>query len=592
MRILKAVRALWEGVMRRVTARLEKPRFSPGHALAYDYEIDGAVDYRQPMIVPGWLQREMAHNVTLRESVLNNMAQSYNSPFANPYRTASDAPMMPVSEDPLREWDSATRERILSSCHAAYQRNPLAHTAVNFTTDFVIGNGFNLVCKNPDVKRVLDDFINNPDNAVRKYERQAVNDLQVDGELILRFFTEAGETVMVPQRPWELKWIKTQEGFYRRPELFHFERFVSQGDSPMGGQNTKPEDVPANEIHFVAINDHAYELRGRPELYRVLPWLKADKDWIEDRARQNRWRNALLWHVRVEGANANMIAAVAARWRKPPPPGSAYVSTAAEEVKPLTNGGDAGDASHDGRAIRLMVILGMRLPEYFFGDGQNANLATATKQELPALTKFEAFQQILIEQVWTPIFQRVLQNAMDAGMLPEEVEEYDNAGKPVRQDDPEDETEEPEDMSDPEEPGDAEEPGTLPTVPDILARMAKGEQPEAPIKKPQVPVKCRTRDAFEVSYEPVTAQDLTALTNMLVKATGSGWASDQTATEKLGFDPAIEQTRIRKEAQAEREKVAAGEMPLPPGYINPLGMPSAQGDTTANNQGEKKPDAV
>lgn len=51
-------------------------------------------------------------------------------------------------------------------------------------------------------------------------------------------------------------------------------------------------------------------------------------------------------------------------------------------------------------------------------------------------------------------------------------------------------------------------------------------------------------DAFEVSYEPVTAQDLNALANMLDLAVKNGWASAQTAAEKLGFDPAVEQERM------------------------------------------------
>lgn len=167
---------------------------SPGAMLPADASpiVDG-VDYSLPPLLPGWVRR--SDNVALRESILNNLTQAYRGDI-------------PIVEDPLLEWDAATRERILSNCHAAYQRNPLAHAAVNFTTDFVIGDGFNLVCKHPQVQAVLRAFIDHPDNAVRKYERQAVNDLQVDGELVLRLYTQGGETVMVPQRPCGITPIK------------------------------------------------------------------------------------------------------------------------------------------------------------------------------------------------------------------------------------------------------------------------------------------------------------------------------------------------------------------------------------------------
>lgn len=459
-------------------------------------------------------------------------------------------------EDPLLEWDAATRERVLSNCHAAYQRNPLAHAAVNFTTDFVIGSGFNLVCKHPEVERILKAFIDNPDNAIHKFERQAVNDLQVDGELIVRFFTHRGQTVIVPMRPWELKWIKTEPGFFRRPLFYHFERYQTEGDAPTGRTETVSEDVPADAIHFVAINDHAYELRGRPELYRVLPWLRADKDWLEERARQNRWRNALLWHVRVTNATPGALASVIARWRRPPSPGSAYVSSAAEEVKPLTNPVAGADSGHDGRAIRLMVILGMRLPEYFFGDGSMANLATATRQELPALTKFESFQQVMIEQLWTPIFRRVLQNAIDAGLLPEYLPanspphrhgEGQGVGSPTNAN------------NDDASVGarHASPPTTNPPVGTLPASSAasNGDSPVGATRaSPYVAERgsrggdfISTLDAFELSYQPVTTQDVNALANMLNVAVEKGWASNQTAAEKLGFDPTIERTRLQSE---------------------------------------------
>lgn len=509
-----------------------------------DNTIHDGVDYSQPMVLP-LKQRE-----TLTPAKLTETLNTYHNQFSNPYRTADDAPFMPTAEDPLWEWDAMTRERVLSNCHAAYNRNPLAHAAVNFTTDFVIGSGFNLVCKNPDVEKVLTAFIDNPDNAIRKYERQAVNDLQVDGELVVRFFGTGEKTVMVPQRPWELKWIQTEKGFFRRPQIFHFERYETEGDSPTGGSNTVSEDVPAANIHFVAINDHAYELRGRPELYRILPWLKADKEWLEDRARQNKWRNALLWHVKVSNAIPATLQNVMNKWRRPPTPGSAYVSSAFEEVNALTNSVGGADAGHDGRAIRLMVILGLRLPEYFFGDGKQANLATATRQELPALTKFEAFQQIMVEQLWLLVFKRVLK---EAG-LPDEVEEYGTNGKPVYE--PE-ETDEPDEL--PEEP--------LPTHPQIVKQTVDGELPKPPVKPARTKKKIKLENSFEVSYKPVAQQDLKALADMLAIATGEGWASDQTAAEKLGFDPAIEADRIAGEAEETLKRQAQGLEPIDPAML-------------------------
>lgn len=70
-----------------------------------------------------------------------------------------------------------------------------------------------------------------------------------------------------------------------------------------------------------------------------------------------------------------------------------------------------------------------------------------------------------------------------------------------------------------------------------------------------------TLDAFEVSYEPVSAQDLNALASMLDLAVRNGWASAQTAAEKLGFDPAVERERRAREANGQE----------PHGNCSPIG---------------------
>lgn len=520
-------------------------------APADDGIVDG-VDYSRPVIVPGWMRRAMVSSGAIRaavdEALRESMAQTYRSQFGNPYRGEADLPIVPTTEDPLKEWDWQTRERVLSNCHAAYQRNPLANAIVQYTADFVVGDGFNLTCKNKDVEAALLAFIDNPDNAIREYERQAVIDLQVDGELALRFFGTGQDMVSVPQRPWELHWIRTEPGFFRRAQLYHFQRETHTGDDPTGAVETVTEDVPADEIHFVAINRHSYELRGRPELYRLLPWLRADKEYHEEGARQHKWRNAIYWHVKVAGASAAVLAAVRSLWAKPPAPGSAYVSSDKQELIAVNNPAQGGGESGIGRSIRLMNILGARLPEYFFADGENANLASASKQELPALTKFEAFQQFMIDQLWAPVFTRVLQSHVDAGLLPDMVEEQDADGEPVYR--PDDETD---------------------------------DATDEPLRRRKTP-KISVFEAFEVAYEPVTAQDLNTMAQAYNFMLMNNLVSDQTAQEKLGLDPSVERKRITAERGKKMRDMASGLIPMPPTMQPQQGEDDHAGDEGASTE--------
>lgn len=553
------------GIMQRF--RLLRERFAPtkvempSRVIESDApRINDGLDYALPVLLPQFQREQLEKSGKLNAWLTEQVRDTYNLPFDDPAYRMGDVLSTLVIEDPLREWNWSTRTRVLSSTHSAYSRNPIAKRAVHYVSAFVVGEGFNLVCKNKDVEQVLQDFIDNPDNAIREYERQAPRDLMVDGELLTRFYEQDGEVVAVPMRPWEVQYIQTEDGFFRRALNYHVQPYSNyNSDDPQSAQQqTAAYDVKAADVVHVAINRHAYELRGRPELYSALPWLRAHKEWLENRARQNHWRGALLWWVKIASAVPGVIAAKLAQYQRPPTPGSTVVTSDKEEWSALTNPVGAGEASEDGRQLKIMALNGIAgIPEYMTGDGENANLATSKSQQLPVLTTFGEFQTILIEQLWIPMFKRVLTVAIEAGLLPEEVEEQDADGDPVLEDPPD--TGEPTPM--------IAQPGTPPPEP------AK----EMPAKK------LKTLDAFEVQYEPVGGDDIKTLADALDVAAANGWVSAQTATTELGFDFAIEQKRIKKERKANNEAMMRGEIPLPPEVV-----PPELADEGANDPANKK----
>lgn len=560
----------------RFAARFRRP-LSSAHTTQSslpDVRIDDGVDYSRPVIVEGW--RRVAYtDAQLKEFVEANSREPYRTQFDTPYKT--DLPFVPVTEDPLKEWAWQTRVRVLSSCHAAFQRNPLANAGVQYSADFIIGDGFNLNCKNTEVSDLLYEFIDNPDNGIREYERQAAIDLQVDGELFLRKFAgksedgTGGQIRVIPMRPWECEWIKTALGDFKTRLEYHFQINQTYGDDPLQTQGAKLLDIPADEIIHAAINRHAYELRGRPDLYLILPWLRAYTEYLEGRARQNVWRNALLWWAKVVQGTAETIAAVSSAFAKPPSPGTFVTTSDRVELQALTGGGGS-DSMDDGRAIKNMAITGMRMAEYMFADGSDANLATATAQQLPALTRFSAYQRTLIEQLWIPLFKSIVQSAIDAGVLPEEVEEQDEDGEAITEPVPVD---------------------TKPQMKTVIPGAPDGTNPgmQAPMPKPapETPAKkIKTIEAFEVTYEPVTDTDPKTLADALTIAVQNEWVSNQTASAKMGYDYFYEKKLIARERQQDQRDMAAGLKPIPPEMMRPEGMPSNAKPGQPPN-GEKQP---
>lgn len=524
-----------------------------GRSSDYTPGIEDGANYGMPVLLPEVLRERLVDAGKL-EAFLQEANETFRFQFDTPQRSAADLPVQPTTEDPLREWTWSTRQQVLSNCHSVYERNPLANAIVQYTADFSRGGGFNLKCRNSEVQQILEDFIDNPDNAIREFERQAFIDLQLDGEIMLRIFTGSGATkgqiVAVPLRPWECQWIQTELGFFRRPEIYRFQFRLQTGDSPMT-QQTKLEDVPADEVLHVAINRHGYELRGRPDLYRLLPWLRAHREYLENRARQNHWRNALLWFVKVIGGNAAQVAAVRARWGRPPQPGSVAIEGGNVEVSPMVNTAGGASEMEDGRQMKLMVILGARMAEYMLGDGQNANLASATAQQLPSLTKFEAFQVLMIEQCWTPLFRRVLETAIDAGLIDEIVEEQDSDGDTLYKPAPK-----------------TSKPAYPPGSP-----MTNQSQVIPPLEKPKGEKRMvDTCKAFTVSYAPIGKdKDPLKEAQALAVAEDRKWISTEKAATDFGVDYDIEQKKIAREeeeaAAEQMEKQAAGTAPLTPDQL-------------------------
>lgn len=487
-----------------------------GHVTPPPRGIDNGVDYAQPVLLPGYLRRQLSDTQLAEYLTEASARNTFRFQFDTPQRSAADLPIAPVTDDPLCEWDTSTREQVLSNCHAAYQRDPLAKAAVDYTKGFVVGEGFHISYRHPDVEQALEDFINSPDNPIREFEKEFVGDLQLDGEIICRFIDGAqGEVVLVPLRPWELTEIKTEPGFIRRRIEYCF---TFQDENPhdnSAGSGAQSEDIPAEDILHVAINKSSYELRGRPELFVVLPWLRAYREWLEDRARQNYWRNALLWDVSVDATNPAAVAAVVNQWKTPPAPGSVYTHSSKIAVNAVSNNVGAEGAAEDGRQMKLSIGAGLRLPEYFFGDGSNANLASTTSQELPALTKFEDFQNIMIERVWRPVFKRVLQANIAAGMLPPEVTAEDSDGNIINND--------------------------------------NGE-----------PERIKTEEAFEVSYAPLTSSDPVNIAQAITLDLKNGLVSKATAASRRDYDWQKEQRLMDVEDQEDMTAIARGMQPPPP----------------------------
>ena len=463
---------------------------------------------------------------------------TFDDEFSEPYARGNTQKLGYASYDRigLREWTQQERRDYLARAHQLVERNPMAKAGIRLISSFAIGEGMSVVAHGEGVQDMLDAFLFTP--YIQKNERDWFSQWLVDGELFLYMAEGKGrrrlyELQPIAIKPWRVLWIETDPENYSRRVSYHVEQERWDGKYGAGPIVQGALDIPAEEIIHVTLNSFAYEMRGRSDLFAIFPWLTAYQRWLEDRVRINRFKG-FIYQLQMTGATPSQVSSKQTQLRKPPVPGSLYVSSDREKLIELGGSVEAGRVAEDGRQIKLMGAVGLNLPEYALSDGYAANLATAKAQQLPLLRILADFQDTYIRECWRPILQRLIDGHLGLDAM---VRELNDAGEPT---------------------------GKM-----VLAR-----------------------EAFSVSYPDLEDRDPQALAQALQIAVAQGWVSMRTASGRMGFNYAQERMYIRQEQEEEATAAVQGRsirgQPVPDEEENNgQGRPNARGDATSKREEEQ-----
>jgi hypothetical protein len=166
--------------------------------------------------------------------------------------------------------------------------------------------------------------------------------------------------------------------------------------------------------------------RGISELFASREWFRVFKEFMEARAAINEAANALSY-VRKRKAGPTGVSQMTGKFfglelaegdamsiqrATRPLPGA--VADITDDIDLTTIRADTGaaDAVSDGRALLQSAGAGVGTMLPYFGDGGDANLATAQTMELPMVKVYEDYQEWLQADL-TETFIYVLQIALD-----------------------------------------------------------------------------------------------------------------------------------------------------------------------------------
>ena len=300
------------------------------------------------------------------------------------------------------------REEVLRQCLEAWRVNPLARRVVALTTQFALGGGVCLDCAHPATQAFLQTWWNHRLNHMPLRLMEWCDELTRAGELFILVSTGAdGMSYLRAVPALGIAVIKTapndsaQETAYIEKDSLGgslgelregrtWQAYDPATDAPGEGGTFAPV-----MLHF-AINRPAGALHGESDLAPVLKWLGRYTQWLEDRARLNRFRQTFLFQVKARfTSEAERSARQAALNGSPPPPGSILVTDESENWSVLSPELDSFEASQDGMAIKKMIAAGVALPLHFLAEPESTTRTTAESAGLAVFKHLEQRQQVL-----------------------------------------------------------------------------------------------------------------------------------------------------------------------------------------------------
>jgi hypothetical protein len=309
-----------------------------------------------------------------------------------------------------RRYDETDRDRleydrqdVLEQCLEAWRDSPLARRIVELTSQYVVGNGFDVQCKDKHTKAFIDQFWSHRLNRMDARIVELCDEITRTGNLFILITTDqAGMSYIRSIPATNIDQILPMPNDVEQPLLF-----ITKPDEDLESNTYTAYNASADwqlpdgsftpvVLHY-AINRPAGAQWGESDLSPLLPWFRRYSAWLEDRVRLNRFRNAFLYIISgsfiSEDARKARQAALAAN---PPSPGSILVTDSSETWSVISPKLEAMDAREDGLALKKLIAAGAGIPMHFLAEPEGSTRTTAESSGGPSFRRFEQRQKFFI----------------------------------------------------------------------------------------------------------------------------------------------------------------------------------------------------
>jgi len=464
-----------------------------------------------------------------------------------------------------------------------YRWEPNAKGAIRTMVNYIMGEGISITPKSKDPMAwyVWREFWTAKRNSMSLRQFEIIARTLRDGEVFIEFFdrdvmdSPTGKTTIRFLDPLLVKNPSDERGFGLKGFVKDVTRSGIQHDkddieSVLGywvesNNDTKTGQfrfVPAEKVHHIKLDADSDQKRGESFLQPILNMLTQYEQWLTNRIILNKMRSAIVMVRTMEGTPTQLASVVnnlkqsaTARAgdvkRESFRGGTILTATGGVKYEMLSPNINASDVAEDGRNIKLNMAAGTNLPEYVFGDASNANFASTMIAESP-FVKAVKFFQTFFEYHFCQIYKKVIENAVAVKLI-EPVDEIDFLKK-------------------------------LKGVSDLTEQDDEGIDRKAERMKELFPdgtmeIPSEIFYGCDMQWPEIVHRVEKDLTGALQIQRASGWVSDASASQRLGYDYAEE---VRKQKNIEEDAAQSG---------NPLMGMNQQDMKDADDDGHIEKDA-
>lgn len=330
-----------------------------------------------------------------------------------------------------REVPEWTREKARDYAVTAYRMNPMCTAIIDTMTAFCVGaSGVKPVCTNEEVRKVVDEFWNDPRNRRGAIQEIALRSQLLLGEKLYELMVgkSSGVVRVAAHEPSLIRDVTLYKGNALWPDKVILPPL---GDSDrdtvwrIAQVNDKTGLREGQAMFWAPWRTLDTDVRGVPYIHSILDWLDSYDEVLSNLIDRTAVARYVAFDVTLKGDSANVDEYVKNRGGTGlPPSGSIEVHNESVEWKPMQIYTGADEDSKANGAVLTNIAAGAGLSKPWLADPEDANRATSMTMAEPVRRRIGGVQRVWLEQE-TELARFVVDRAVAARRLPETVKSKD-----------------------------------------------------------------------------------------------------------------------------------------------------------------------